>query len=114
MRKDIFVLIFGNPKTGTSLCRGLLDSSPRLNMGNELNNNCIYPEEDILILSKEFNGNKVGVGERASLSRMKFLIENEVGIMHDRFDVLKVIFTKRDPINALVCRHGYFLFQVTW
>lgn len=118
MRKDIFILIIGYGRTGTSLCTGLLNSSPNLNLGYELNNSFIYSPkkekflngdkigslEDIPILSKEFNGNKIAINASTSLFLVKLFIEKKVGFIHDQFDTLKIIFTERDTVDTLVSR----------
>lgn len=118
MRTDLFILIIGYGRTGTSLCTGLLNYSPELNIGYELNNQLIYsPNKEkflkkyriisnggVQMLSYEFNGNKIAVNSTTFLEIIKPLLEKKTGFIHDRFDTLKVIFTRRNAVDTMVSR----------
>jgi len=120
MRHDLFVLILGYGRTGTSLCAGLIDASPGFVVGYELNNGLLTVnhaddvEEEATIrfledggntkLSRDYNGNKIVINSGTNMNLFFYLLKNNSGFMHQRFKDLKVIFTKRDPISTLVSR----------
>lgn len=120
MREDIFILILGYGRTGTSLCAGLLDSSPNVSIGYEINNNLIHSTMKDEFLSKinlseinlsefpklsdEYNGNKIVFNSSTSLQLVKFAIENRYLFMNSIGEILKVVFTDRNSVSSIVSR----------
>lgn len=116
LRKDIFILIIGHGRTGTSLCTGLLNSSPNINIGYEINNQWIHSKknidmnsssflENITISNKDYNGNKIALNEESSISRIKIFHKNRFCIIHSDFKELKVIFTRRQAVNTIISKY---------
>ena len=106
MREDIFILIIGHGRGGTSAVMGFFNSFPGINVGSEQNQvqvgKKIYPE-----LSEEFNGNKIVMPDGIGLSFADIVvcIENRIGLIHERFNILKLVFVTRDPIDNLCSKY---------
>ena len=115
---DKFVLVIGHGRSGTSLCVGLINSSPHMNLGYEVNNprihllNCAKGKVAFKSMSKrkisesrlpyKYNGNKIVLETLSSILLIKYFHKFRTEIIHDRFRDLKVVFTKRDPISIVV------------
>lgn len=124
LRRDIFVLILGYGRTGTSLCVGLLNSTPRFNIGYEINNSDIYRDSskkklELLeknlkfsinsVFPEEYNGNKIVFSGRSDFDKFKFYYFQKVSIVGSEFLGVRVIFTERNPIDTLVSRNKRLL-----
>jgi len=115
LRRDIFVLIIGYGRTGTSLCVGLLNGSSHFNIGYEVNNQWVHCEENIdlgfsssfrkTVIPNEYNGNKIVINEKSSIQYIKAFCKNRFCIMHDNFKELKVIFTERQMVNTIISKY---------
>ncbi len=115
LRRDIFILIIGHGRTGTSLCTGLLNSSPNINIGYEINNEWIHSEEKIYLnsslflkkvkISDEYNGNKIAINGKSSVQRISAFLENKFCITYSNFKKLKIIFTRRQAVNTIVSKY---------
>ncbi len=111
LNRKKFVLILGHGRSGTTLCAGLLNQCPELNIGLELNNNKIIEEnfqasmQGSHPLSADFNGNKVVIHPNLSAENFIYCLENGLFIIHKEWKELKVIFTKRHHISNMVSKY---------
>ena len=126
MKKNLFILLFGHGRSGTSAVRGFLSLSPDINMAFEENlmilqddNKKIYAVDDGFsfdynlakrVLSDECNGNKIILGPHfISAERIIECIERKVVITNASFSELKVLFVnrnKKDLINSIKDHKG--------
>ena len=122
LRRDIFILVIGHGRTGTNLCAGLLNSSYNLRLGLEINNRWVHVEESESLsrssilrkavshpertISYNYNGNKVVLGHRSSSDYFKFFCEKSIYVLHDNYEELKIIFTKRHPVSTVVSQYN--------
>lgn len=103
---DKFILIIGHARSGTSLCSGLLNESPEINIGLEINNlnlmrRSVWIED---IFPKEFTGNKICIFQDIFCDEIIKSIKDRKGIMHDRWKDLKIIFTKRNALDSMISK----------
>ena len=111
LNRDLFILIIGHGRSGTTLCAGLLNQCPELNIALELNNNEITEEnfrdsvQDSYPLSTDFNGNKVAIHHNLPVENFMYCLEKGLFIIHKEWKELKVIFTKRHHISTMVSRY---------
>jgi len=108
MQEDIFILVFGHGRGGTSAVMGLINSFPDINMGFEENLALFQnPVSDSFELSHEFNGNKIILPFENYLSFSKIVscIETKKILLHSRFEKLKPVFVIRDPIDNLCSQY---------
>lgn len=108
MNKNLFTLVIGHARSGTSLCAGLLNESPEINVGFEINNLNLVDGERDRSEKKEFSenltGNKICVFHNLNCEKMLGSIEEKKCIMHNKWNKLKIIFTKRNVISSMVSR----------
>lgn len=124
MKEDLFVLIIGIGRSGTSAVRGYLNLSPDLNIAFEENqmileddNRKVYAPPDKFewgsplserMVPYEYNGNKIIFGKNIlTAKRIAECIEREKVILHDRFKDLKIVFVTRnreDTISSILSR----------
>lgn len=111
LNRKKFILIIGHGRSGTTLCTGLLNQCPELNVGLEVNNNKIVEKnfqeslEDPYPLSSEFNGNKVAIHHNLPIENFMYCFENGLFVIHKEWKELKVVFTKRHHISTMVSRY---------
>jgi len=108
MKRDVFVLVFGHGRSGTTVCSGLLDMSPDFNMGYEFNNNAIieksFKEIDEMKkkLPEKYNGNKIVPHWNLSFNNIIYCINKRIIIIHKNYKYLKIIFVKRNPYSVIM------------
>lgn len=112
INENIFVLILGQGRSGTSALTGFLNLVPWLNIASESNLPAFQDDGSrILALKKEFflrvpyeyNGNKFLAvhGDEFDFETYVKLISNKVLLIHDRFEILKLVFIFRNPIDNI-------------
>ena len=106
MNKDLFILVIGHARSGTSLCAGLLNESPEIKIGFEINNLRLVEngKNDKVIFSEELTGNKICILSDLCCDKLIESIEEKKVIMHDKWKKLKVIFVKRNVISSMVSK----------
>jgi len=108
IRKEIFVLILGHGRSGTTVCTSLLNMSPDFNIGFELWNNHIAGEQPKnlvkknIVLSDEYNGNKVIPHPEVFYESIMECIDKGLLITHKNYKILKVIFVKRNYYSTIM------------
>jgi len=109
-KKRRFILILGHGRSGTTLCASLLNMIPDINIAFEYLNREIVGEEfdagrqDRIekSLPLSYTGNKIVIHNGLYFENIIKCYKDKSWIFHNRFDELKVIFTKRNPINVIV------------
>jgi len=108
LRKDLFILIFGHGRSGTTVCSTLLNMSSDFNIAYELYNNHLIGEkwEDLreknIVLSNEFNGNKIAVHYNLPYKNIMECINKGILIVHKNYESLKVVFVKRNSYSTII------------
>jgi len=105
MNKDLFVLVIGHARSGTSLCAGLLSESPEMEIGLEINNlSLTRTKRSGVGFPEELTGNKICVLSGLYHYRVIECVEEKKEIMHNKWKNLKVVFTKRNVISSMVSK----------
>lgn len=106
MDNSIFIAIFGHGRSGTTLCAGLLNQSPEVNIGLEVNNQYLvrnkYKNSIFKMLSEEYNGNKVAMLPNMSAESVIDCLKNKNWVFRPNMGKLKVVFVHRDPVETIV------------
>jgi len=97
-------MIIGHGRSGTSLCTGLLNSVPEVNIGYEINNDEIEINGNInpKDFPVDFNGNKIAISGSSSFSRFSEFINSGAVITNKKKEDTSFIFTKRNAIDTIV------------
>jgi len=109
--REKFILMIAHSRSGGTLCTGLLNKSPDLNIGGEVGNNFLRQDlfkaslEGPFLFPDKFNGNKVVI--HSDITEKIFIesLKKRLFIVHKNWKKLKVIFTKRDHVSTMVSQY---------
>ena len=104
LNKDLFILILGHARSGTSLCANLLSKDSRVKIGMEINNQELSKGAINAVFPDMYNGNKVCIFEKISHADVIESIRRKSCIIGDEWNDLKIIFTKRNVVSSMVSK----------
>jgi len=109
IREDLFILIIGHGRGGTSAVAGFLNSFPGINIGFEQNLIELKEMKELGSFSGipyTFNGNKIILGGKIiKFEDVVYCFDKKTGLIHDRFKELKVVFVNRNVMDNICSQY---------
>ena len=109
IRKDLFILIIGHGRGGTSAVTGFLNSFPGINIGFEQNLSKLKKMKELGLffgIPYIFNGNKIIFsGGIIEFEDIMYYLNKKTGLIHDRFRELKVVFVNRNVVDNICSQY---------